>query len=46
MDVPSEVISIDFIRNILDMVPTSANIKQYADIVYEKVSNEKSYKGK
>ena len=30
MDVPSEVISIDFIRNILDMVPTSANIKQYA----------------
>ncbi len=36
MDVPSEVISIDFIRNILDMVPTSANIKQYTDIVYEK----------
>lgn len=36
MDVPSEVISIDFIRNILDMVPTSANVKQYVDIVYEK----------
>ncbi len=36
MEVPSEVISIDFIRNILDMVPTSANIKQYTDIVYEK----------
>ena len=36
MEVPSEVISIDFIRNILDMVPTSANIKQYAEIVYEK----------
>ena len=36
MDVPSEVISLDFIRNILDVVPTSANIKQYADIVYEK----------
>ena len=36
MAVPSEVISIDFIRNILDMVPTSANIKQYVDIVYEK----------
>lgn len=36
MEVPSEVISIDFVRNILDMVPTSANIKQYADIVYEK----------
>ena len=36
MEVPSEVISIDFIRNILDMVPTSANIKQYVDIVYSK----------
>jgi replicative DNA helicase len=36
MEVPSEVISIDFIKNILEMVPTSANIKQYADIVYEK----------
>ncbi len=36
MKVPSEMISIDFIRNILDMVPTSANIKQYVDIVYEK----------
>ena len=36
MEVPSEVISIEFIRNILDMVPTSANIKQYAEIVYEK----------
>ena len=36
MEVPSEVISIDFIRNILDMVPTSANIRQYAEIVYEK----------
>lgn len=36
MDVPSEVVSLDFIRNILEMVPTSANIKQYAQIVYEK----------
>ena len=36
MEVPSEVISIDFIRNILEMVPTSANIKQYAGIVYDK----------
>ncbi len=36
MNVPSEVISIDFIKNILEMVPTSANIRQYADIVYEK----------
>ena len=30
--VPSEVVSLDFIRNILEMVPTSANIKQYAEI--------------
>ena len=36
MEVPSEVISIEFIRNILEMVPTSANIKQYAGIVYDK----------
>ena len=36
MDVPSEVINIDFIRNIMEMVPTSANIKQYSQIVYEK----------
>lgn len=36
MKVPSEMVSIDFIRNILEMVPTSANIKQYVDIVYEK----------
>ena len=36
MEVPSEVISVDFIKNILEMVPTSANIKQYAEIVYEK----------
>lgn len=34
--VPSEVISIDFIRDILAGVPTSANVKQYANIVYEK----------
>lgn len=34
--VPTEVISIDFIREILAGVPTSANIKQYAGIVYEK----------
>lgn len=36
LEVPTEVISIDFIRNILDMVPTSANVKQYVNIVYEK----------
>lgn len=36
LEVPTEVISIEFIRNILDMVPTSANVKQYVNIVYEK----------
>ena len=34
--VPDEVISTDFIRDILMSVPTSANVKQYAQIVYEK----------
>lgn len=34
--VPSEVISLDFIRDILAGVPTSANVKEYANIVYEK----------
>ena len=35
-NVPSEVISLDFIREIVAGVPTSANIKYYAEIVYEK----------
>jgi replicative DNA helicase len=35
-NVPSEVISLDFIREIVAGVPTSANIKHYAEIVYEK----------
>lgn len=34
--IPTEVISIEFIRDILAGVPTSANVKQYANIVYEK----------
>ena len=34
--VPSEVISLDFIRDIIAGVPTSANVKEYANIVYEK----------
>ena len=44
MDVSSEVISLDFIREILEMVPTSANIKQYATIVYEKAMLRKLIK--
>ncbi len=35
-DVPPEVSSLDFVRDIVTMVPTSANIKSYANIVSEK----------
>ncbi|MCI5586084.1 MAG: replicative DNA helicase [Lachnospiraceae bacterium] len=35
-DVPGEVSSLEFIRDIITAVPTSANIKHYADIVAEK----------
>ncbi len=35
-DVPPEVSSLEFIRDIITAVPTSANIKHYANIVAEK----------
>ncbi len=35
-DVPPEVASLDFIRDILALVPTSANVRSYAVIVREK----------
>ena len=35
-DVPPEVSSLDFVRDIITMVPTSANVKSYANIVSEK----------
>ncbi|MCD8221452.1 MAG: replicative DNA helicase [Clostridiales bacterium] len=35
-DVPPEVASLDFVRDIITMVPTSANVKSYATIVREK----------
>ena len=35
-DVPPEVCSLDFVRDIVTMVPTSANVKSYATIVSEK----------
>ena len=35
---PEEMQSPEFIRSILDAVPTSANIKYYAQIVYEKAT--------
>jgi len=35
-DVPPEVLSLDFVRDIITTVPTSANIKSYANIVRDK----------
>ena len=35
-DVPPEVSSLDFVRDIVTMVPTSANVRSYATIVSEK----------
>lgn len=35
-DVPPEVSSLEFVRDLLNAVPTSANIKYYANIVSEK----------
>ena len=35
-DVPPEVSSLDFVRDIITMVPTSANVRFYANIVREK----------
>lgn len=36
MDVPPEISSLEFVRDLITMVPTSANVKYYANIVYEK----------
>lgn len=36
MEVPPELCSIEFISNVISSVPTSANIKYYADIVKDK----------
>lgn len=35
-DVPPEVCSLDFVRDIMAMVPTSVNVRSYATIVHEK----------
>ena len=35
-DVPPEVSSLEFVRDLMNVVPTSANIKYYANIVAEK----------
>ena len=40
-DVPPEVSSLEFIRDLITAVPTSANIKYYANIVAEKATLRK-----
>jgi len=35
---PEEITSVEFVKEILDAVPTSANVKYYAQIVYEKAT--------
>ena len=35
-DVPEEISSLEFVRELVAAVPTSANVKYYAQIVYEK----------
>ncbi len=43
-DVPPEVSSLEFVRDLLEMVTTSANIKYYANIVAEKSTLRKLIK--
>ena len=44
-DVPAEIASLEFVRDLLNAVPTSANVKYYAQIVNEEIENE-CYMGK
>ena len=44
MDVPAELSSIEFIRELVAAVPTSANVKYYAKIVKEKSTLRKLIK--
>ena len=44
MDIPQELSSLDFIRGLLEAVPTSANVKYYAKIVKEKSTLRKLIK--
>ena len=43
-DVPPEVSSLEFVRDLITAVPTSANIKYYAEIVAEKATFRKLIK--
>ena len=40
-DVPPEISSLEFVRDLITAVPTSANVKYYADIVAEKATLRK-----
>lgn len=44
MDVPPEISSLSYIKEVLDAVQTSANVKYYADIVAEKATLRKLIK--
>jgi replicative DNA helicase len=43
-DVPPEMSGLDFIREIVENVPTSANVKAYAAIVHEKAAKRRLIK--
>ncbi len=43
-DVPPEISSLEFVRDLLNMVPTSANVRYYAGIVREKATLRKLIK--
>ena len=43
-DVPPEIASLEFVRDLVTAVPTSANVKYYAEIVYEKAMMRKLIK--
>ena len=43
-DVPEEISSLEFVRDLVTAVPTSANVKYYADIVAEKATLRKLIK--
>lgn len=43
-DVPPEISSLEFVRDLVNAVPTSANVKYYAEIVADKAMMRKLYK--
>ncbi len=42
-DVPPEISSLEFVRDLVNAVPTSANVKYYAEIVADKGNDAKTY---